>query len=98
MNHVPVTRSTQNRLAFIIFEAATAATRSGESHLTKGHIAAAHGQYFLYFTMGRPFPLKIAFPVGDLDVHLKHASLGSAKSMTQMAPRSVQPFLQGSLV
>jgi len=46
-----------------------------------------------------PFPLKIApSRWGDLDSHLIHGSLGQPKSSTQMAYRSVQPFLQGSLV
>ena len=38
--------------------------------MTKGRIAAAHGQYSLYFATGRPFPLqglKIAFSHGNLD-------------------------------
>ena len=29
---------------------------SGQSNFTKGRIAAAHGRYSLYFTMGRPSP------------------------------------------
>jgi len=34
---------------------------SGQSNMTKGRIAAAHGQCSPYFIMGRPFPrLKIA--------------------------------------
>jgi len=33
---------------------------SGQSNLAKGRIAAAHGRYFLYFIMGRRFPLKVA--------------------------------------
>jgi len=53
----------------------------------------------LYFTMGRPFPpSKLSFPMGDLDPHLIHGSLGPPEFSTQTAPRSVQPFLQGSLV
>jgi len=38
------------------------------------------------------------FPMGDLDPHLTHSSLGPPKSSTQTASRSVKPFLQGSLV
>jgi len=38
------------------------------------------------------------FPSGDLDPHLIHGSPGPPKSSTQTAARSVQPFLQGSLV
>jgi len=38
------------------------------------------------------------FPWGDLNPHLIHSPLGPAKSSTQTASRSVQPFLQGSLV
>jgi len=40
---------------------------SGQSNLTKGRIAAAYGQYSLYFTIGRPFPSKLPIPIGDLD-------------------------------
>ena len=36
--------------------------------------------------------------MGDLNPHLIHGPLGPAKSSTQKASRSVQPFLQGSLV
>jgi len=46
-----------------------------------------------------PFPLKIApSQWGDLDPHLLHGSLGPPESSTQIASRSVQPFLQGSLM
>jgi len=49
--------------------------------------------------MGRPFSPKICpFPWRDLDPHLIHGSPGPPKSSTQKAARSVQPFLQGSLV
>jgi len=43
---------------------------------------------------GKIFP----FPWGDVNPHLIHGPLGPAKSLTQTASRSVQPFLQGSLV
>jgi len=53
----------------------------------------------LYFTMGRTFPpSKLLLTMGDLDPHLTHGSLGPPESSTQRASRSVQPFLQGSLV
>jgi len=53
----------------------------------------------LYFTMGRPFPpLKLPLSMGDLNPHLIHGPLGPLTSSTQTASRSVQPFLQGSLV
>jgi len=46
-----------------------------------------------------PFPPKnCPFPLGHLDPHLIHGSLGPPKSSTQMASRPVQPFLQCSLV
>jgi len=49
--------------------------------------------------MGRPFPPQnCPFPCWDLDSHLIHGSLDPSKSSTQTASRSVQPFLQGSLV
>ena len=43
-------------------------------------------------------PSKLALPMWDLDLHLIHGSLGPPQSLTQMASRSVQPFLQGSLL
>jgi len=51
----------------------------------------------LYFTVGR-HPSKLPFPLGDLDPHLTHGSPGWPAFSTQTASRSVQPFLQGSLV
>jgi len=47
--------------------------------------------------MGRPCPLKLLLPMGDLDLHLIHDSLGQSEPIAQTASRSVQPFLQGSL-
>jgi len=45
------------------------------------------------------FPLsKLRLLMEDLDLHLIHGSLCTPKSSTQTASRSVQPFLQGSLV
>ena len=53
----------------------------------------------LYFTIGRPFSPKICpFPWGDLDPHLIRGSQAHPSTQTQTAARSVQPFLQGSLV
>ena len=46
----------------------------------------------LYFTIGCPFPSspkKLPNPMGDLDPHLIHGSLGPPESSTQMASRSV---------
>jgi len=34
----------------------------------------AHGRMYLYFTIGCPFPLKVAPSHGDLDPHLIHVS------------------------
>jgi len=36
--------------------------------------------------------------MGDLDPHLIHGPLSQPQSSTQTASRSVQPFLQGSIV
>jgi len=48
---------------------------------------------------GPPFPPQnCPFPRGDLDTHLIHDSMGPSKPATQTASRSVQPFLQGSLL
>ena len=60
---------------------------------------------FAQVTAGCPYtlqwvplsPSKLPLPMGDLDPHLTHGSLGPPKSLTQTASRSVQPFLQGSL-
>jgi len=43
------------------------------------------------------FP-KIALPMGNLDPHVTHDSLGPSKPTTQAASWSVQPCLQGSIV
>jgi len=45
-----------------------------------------------------PFPSKIAPSHGGSGPHLIHGSLGPTESSMQTASRSVQPFLQGSLV
>jgi len=72
-----------------------------KQHLDRfNHFCTHDHTVSLYFTMGRPFPppKKIAPFHGDLDRHLIRGYLGPPKSSTQMASRSVQPFLQGSLV
>jgi len=47
-----------------------------KNNLTKGRIAAAHGRYFLYFTVGRPSPPQnCPLPVRDLDPHVIHGSM-----------------------
>jgi len=43
---------------------------SGQSNLATGRIAAAHGRYSLYLTVGRPSLSKLPLTVGDLDPHL----------------------------
>jgi len=53
----------------------------------------------LFFTIGPPSPPQnCLFPSGDLNPYLIHGPLGPPKFATQMASRSVQPFLHGSLV
>jgi len=47
----------------------------------------------LYFTMNAPFPQKITLPMGDLDPHLIHDSLGPSKPKIQTASGSVQLLL-----
>ena len=56
----------------------------------------AHGRKSLYFTMGDP--PKLPLLMGDLETHLIHDFLGHSEITIQTAWRSVQPFLQGSLV
>jgi len=41
---------------------------------------------------GRPFPPKLPLPMGDLDPHLTHDSLGPSEPTTQTASWSAQPF------
>jgi len=43
-------------------------------------------------------PSKLPLPMGGCRLHLIHGSFGVPKFSTQMASRSVEPFLQGSLV
>ena len=76
------------------------------THLsTKRHLGrfsrfrTVHGKESKYVTMGCPFsPQNCPYTLGDLDRYLKRSSLGQTESITQMASRSVQPFLQGSQV
>jgi len=58
-----------------------------------------NGRVSLYFTMARPFhpASKLLLPMGDVDPHLIHNSLGPSESSTQTTSRSLQPFLHGSL-
>jgi len=51
-----------------------------------------------YIYNGCPFPQNCPFPCGYLNLHLIWGSLGLPESSTQTASRSVQPFLQGSLL
>ena len=53
-----------------------------------------HRGVSLCFTMGRPFPLKIAPSHERSGSHLINGSLGPPQSSTQTASRSVQLFLQ----
>jgi len=48
------------------------------------------------FQWGGEQPSKISLLLEDPDPHLIHGSLGPSESTTQMASRSVQPFLYGS--
>jgi len=61
------------------------AKRSFISATAELYYCTAHRRVSLYFTMGRPFPLKIAFSNGDLDSYLIRSSLGPPKSSTQIA-------------
>ena len=79
---------------------------SGQKILTKGRIACLAViedwivPFYVHrsrdsqcFSVGRTTK-KRPFPVGDIDPHLIHGSLGPAESILQSASRSVQPFLQ----
>jgi len=69
-------------------------------HLDRfSRFCTAHGRAsvpILY--SGRPPPQNCSFPWGHVGPHLIHGSLGPPECSTQMASRSVQPFLQGSLL
>ena len=76
-------------------------------HLTQHPITASRSlQPFLHSSWqtvpilynGRPFSPKLPLPMGDLDPHLLHGSLGLSESSTQTSSGSVQLFLQGSLL
>ena len=49
-------------------------------------------QWFAYFS------IKLPLPMGDLGSHVIHGALGLPESSTEMATRSLQPFLQSSIV
>jgi len=67
-------------------------------HLDRfSHFCTAHGRESRYFTMGRPFPLKIAPLYGEFGHHLIHYSLGPTHSASQIACWQFQPFLRSSL-
>ena len=59
------------------------------------HSCTAHCRLFLYFTKGRPFPLKIT-PSQGIWTPSNTWFLGPPVSIIQTASRSVQPLLQGS--
>ena len=71
---------------------------SGQSSLTKGRIATAHGRYSIYFPMGRPSPSKLPLPIGIwvLDLHLIHGSLGPPESRPKRHLDRFSLFFQGS--
>ena len=52
----------------------------------------------LFAQMTAPSSVKVAPSHGGSGPHLMHGSLGLPESTTQTASRSVQPFVQGSLV
>ena len=54
--------------------------------------STAHGRKSLYFTMGRPFPLKTVPPHWESGLQSNTQLRGPPESATQTAPRSVQPF------
>jgi len=57
----------------------------------------AHGRLSLYFTMGYPFPLKIAPSHGGSGPHPMHGSLGPSESTSHAAAhRSIHLLLHGS--
>ena len=55
----------------------------------------AEGLYTLQWATLSP---KLPLLMGNLDLHLIHDSLGQSEPTVQTASRSVQPFLQGSLM
>jgi len=62
-----------------------------------GRSCTAHSRKFLYLHWAILSP-KLPCQWGYLDRHLIHGSLGPPECSTQTVSRSVQPFLQGSLV
>jgi len=55
------------------------------------HFCTAYSRMSLYCKWA-PLSPKLPLPMGDLDPHLTHDSLGQFESKTQTASRSVQPF------
>ena len=69
------------------------------SRLVEHRFCTGDCRVSLYFTVGCPFPTQNChFPWGNLDLHLIQRFPGPPKSSTQTASRSVQQFLQGSLL
>jgi len=66
---------------------------SGQTNLTKSRIAA-HGRYFLHFTMAAPPSQNCPFPWGS-GPHLMYGSLGPSESVAEGTSLSVQPFFAG---
>jgi len=54
-------------MAPLLHRAAIIIITSGQSNLTKGHIAAIRGQHSIYFTMATPPLLKLSLSMRDLD-------------------------------
>jgi len=51
---------------------------------------------YINFRHGQACSSKLPLPMGDPCPHVMHGSLGQPKFTSQMVPRSVQSFLQGS--
>jgi len=73
---------------------------NGQSKLTQGRIAVAHGRFSRIRQVARmcnpiyrkPKWLPWQCPSSPLYPHLTHDSLGTSESITQTSSRSVQPF------
>jgi len=77
----------------------------GPSETTTEAASVSHAVVFAQITEECTYTLQWAIPPpqncpfhGDLDSHLMHGFLGTPECWTQMTSRSVQPFLQGSLL
>ena len=62
---------------------------------TKDRLTATRGRHSLYFTMGRPCPSRLPFPMGESGPPSNASFLGPIRVHNQRASRSVRPFLQG---